>query len=195
MKRARSLFTPRTISKALGLGRKRRRPYKPFSLEYIAVHEAGHAVSAVVLGLPLKAVDIRRHWHTDSIDDLAGKGEAAAMPHIIRVMSGIFAEARVNEAMVSNVPGPEDHPDLKRALGLATAAFCKLFTRDDICWDCIKSEILRNGEFVVPLYNSALEAAKGLLEDHWAAVRTVADLLLERGRLTGEEVAALVGAS
>ena len=74
---------------------------------YIATHEAGHAVSAVVLGLPLDSVDIRRRTLSDGrisvgfsdtghikVNDVKRMDEKTLISHLSSIMAGPIAERR-----------------------------------------------------------------------------------------------------
>jgi hypothetical protein len=87
--------------------------YDPNDPRFVAVHEAGHAVSAIVLGLNLASVDIKRRRLPDGgismgftdtgktgLEDIGGKGEEAALPHVIQSLTGALAESKVNERLM-----------------------------------------------------------------------------------------------
>src|ERR1700731_705226 len=105
MKKPKRLFKERRRSGVIGKEPER---YNPDDMRYIATHEAGHAVAAVVLGLGLKSVDVRGRRMPDGnhsagftelqvpSPDIASKGEDGAMPYLIQSLAGAYAEAKVN---------------------------------------------------------------------------------------------------
>jgi hypothetical protein len=85
----------------------------------IAMHHAGHAVSAVVLGLGLKFVDLTPRRSADGrirvgctvIEEIDagviyGKGEEAVFPHLIQCFAGGLAESLIDgqEARRQDLP-------------------------------------------------------------------------------------------
>ena len=174
--------------------------YDPNDLRYIATHEAGHAVAAVVLGLDLAGVDIRRRrlpggrvsiGFTDcklNTRDVMGKGEHAAMPRLVQLMAGPLAESAVNPA-ADYGSGPSS--DLEGARQVAVIAICEAVldgTRSQID----AAEQRRNEPRIIALLDSAEVAAADLVRNYDQAITRVASLLLEREVLSGEDVADVV---
>ena len=97
------------------------------------MHQSGHAVSAVVLGLGLKSVDIVPLRTPDgrkmdgltalqiSASAMDGKGEAATFPHVVRCFAGGLAEALI-DPHVRNADRLQE--DLDEARRFAAAAVC-----------------------------------------------------------------------
>jgi hypothetical protein len=182
----------------------RQQPYDPNDPRFVATHEAGHAVSAIVLGFGLKSVDIKRRrvpgipgglsmGFTDSgrvdVEDVAGKGEEAALPHIIQSMTGNMAEARVNHRL-AECNGHE--ADMRDASRVAVVAICEATERGDGRLEITPEEIERNAVRLQALWERATSAAARLIDAHWPAIERVAALLLQRESLAGDEVAAIV---
>src|SRR3954469_17251718 len=92
--------------------------HDPNDNRFIATHETGHAVSAVVLGLPLSAVDIKRRELPGGLtslgftgtrpvntQDVLGRGEGVALPLMVQCLTGMAAEVRVN-VLATESSGP-----------------------------------------------------------------------------------------
>jgi hypothetical protein len=178
--------------------------YDPNDRRFTAIHEAGHAVTAVVLGLPLASVDICEREMSDGgvalgcsdlgildVMDIIGKGEVAVMPHLIHSMAGAFAEEKVNP----QARGRDCNDlDIKHQHRLAMYAMCNptkvkpIFGR--LLW--VPGEQKRIEGPVNALKESARTAAARIVAEHWSAIEEVAARLLERERLSGAEVADIV---
>jgi hypothetical protein len=169
---------------------------------YIATHEAGHAVAAVVLGFKLKSVDIKRRpllggkvsvGLTDTgpvnLDDVAGKGEDAAMPHLVLTFAGYMAEGYVNPRVYE---GGGYHQDLEDTRRTAAAACCALTERKGGGLEVRPEELRRNRDRLTALLTSASTTSNELVQQHWSAIEEVAALLLKSQRLSGAEVEVVV---
>jgi ATP-dependent Zn protease len=140
-----------------------------------AIHEAGHAVIALRLGLVFDHVttipddaaetDGALHW-TDL--QSAGDLEIAATADAIVLLAGPFAEARITDTTLHEVLAGD-------AAGEDREALATLGLDDD--------------EFV-----AASRDALALVEQDWPAIERVADALLESDTLDFDEVEALVAA-
>jgi len=145
------------------------------NLRVTAIHEAGHAVIALRLGLVFDHVTTvpdddaetegALHW-TDL--QSAGDLEIAASADAIVLLAGPFAEARLIENTLHEVLAGE-------AAGEDREALATLGLDDE--------------EFV-----AASRDALALVEQDWAAIERVADALLESDTLDFDEVEALVAA-
>jgi hypothetical protein len=171
---------------------------------YIALHEAGHAVSAVVLGKKLKKVNIKSRvvpggvsvGFTDSgrlnLMELAGMGEEAAMPHLVQQFTGPIAELREN-------PGARDsgafNDDLAGARCIAIASICEMTHIGGGQVGVTPEEQRRKEGRLAAFWTAAQQKAEQLVNDHWEAICKVRDLLLKKLELCGEEVAAIVKAA
>lgn len=143
------------------------------NLRVTAIHEAGHAVVALRLGLVFDHVTTvpDEHAETDGAlhwTDLqtAGDLEIAATADAVVLLAGPFAEARLTETTLHDVLAGD-------AAGEDREALATLGLDDD--------------EFV-----AASRDALALVEQDWPAIERVADALLERDSLDFDEVEALV---
>jgi ATP-dependent Zn protease len=143
------------------------------NLRVTAIHEAGHAVVALRLGLVFDHVTTipDEHAQTDGAlhwTDLqsAGDLEIAPTADAIVLLAGPFAEARLTESTLHEVLAGE-------AAGEDREALATLGLDDE--------------EFV-----AASRDALTLVEHEWAAIERVADALLESETLDFDEVEALL---
>lgn len=142
-------------------------------LRVTAIHEAGHAVVALRLGLVFDFVttvpderaetDGALHW-TDL--QSAGDLEIAPAADAIVLLAGPFAEARLTESTLHDVLA--DDPAGEDREALATLG-------------------LDDDEFV-----AASRDALAMVEEDWPAIERVAEALLESETLDFAEVEALV---
>ena len=160
----------------------------------IAFHEAGHAVVAVRLGLPLQYVTIKRvvyadgtsmgHCHYGDLDrgKYCGAG-GALMPYIVQCLAGPLAEFTLRAD--PDIFGGSGKKDYEEAFALAALAL----------YDGPKSapEVTVNASD--PKYkqvvDQAFQEAQRLVGINGPTIAKVAALLQKRGRLTGDEVEAV----
>ena len=198
MRRPKSLFRQRARK-----GTHRVDQYDPHDPRFVALHEAGHAVSAVVLSLPLESVDIKRRRLTDGtdcvgftavklrIEEIAGKGEEVARPWLIQQLTGAIAESLLNER-IAEYDGDRD--DIRALHRIAALAICGRVEADGrIVVD--PAEIDRNRGRLNVAVKDAYQAATDLVCAHLTALVEVANQLLRRKYLPGGDVAAIVHAS
>lgn len=167
------------------------------ALLFTATHEAGHAVAAVVLGMPLVEVDIRTHKDSfgrsalgvttcsDRFNHDATDRVAEALPRIIQALAGLLAERLVNPR-VSESKGHET--DVEAAWHLATIARIPVVFASGIRQPPDPSEINRNLPEIELLIDKATEAACELVNDYEAAINIVAARLLQKRCLSSKEV-------
>jgi ATP-dependent Zn protease len=171
------------------------------ALSDTAVHEAGHAVAAVVLGEKLLSVDVRQRQLPDgrlqlgltdcegvnAIDSL-GMGHQAALTHVIRAFAGPVAEALVNPDFRAGHSG-----DIASVRELVSLAFGRGVAKDGQVvfagWDEVRQD-----DRVLDLLRSAQADAIRLVDHHWEAISAVAVRLLEEEQLSGDDVASIVNA-
>jgi hypothetical protein len=167
----------------------------------IAIHEAAHAVAAVVHGIDLISVDIKKTKMGDNVregcafvepiepSDIIGKGRDAAMPHLVLSLAGPMAQDNVYPGYLDDFP---DSSDGKRALAIAAAALFDVTRHDDFL-DAFDSVELKCQ--VEVLLASAIDEADRFVDDHLLLIIKVAGLLFERDELTGDEVRSIVNAA
>jgi hypothetical protein len=177
--------------------------YDPNDRRYVATHEAGHAVAAVVLGIELVGVDLQRRRRPDGTTSLgftnapvptravAGKGEAA-LPYVAQCLAGPLAEMAVNPGLLESSGG--DAGDRNGARMIAAVAVCEAVECGAGRAEITPEELHRQGARIDGLMSAALAAACDLVNDNAPAIGLVAEALMERGRLSGAEVAAIVNA-
>jgi|GEM_PF-4364229 len=143
--------------------------------EFIAMHEAAHAVVGLVLGCEVEQVEIQDRAcfdYPDSVGsariDLTGHNSVFAMAVCL---AGTIAEATVNSDVYDQAVWRVDleyvvrHSINAQRRGLGTP------------------------EVAIP---AAMILCRGLVAHHLAAIRRVAVSLLEKGELTGDEVRVIV---
>jgi hypothetical protein len=167
------------------------------------MHEAGHAVAAIVLGFDLKSVDIVGRQTPEveilgvaesgrvRISEFAGKGEEVALPHIIHSMAGFLAESKVNPH-VNDSEFDGHRVDVEDANWVAIVSICDSTKGADGFQVITREERERNDDRVQAVFRRGVVAAAKLVETYLPAIEEVAALLLKRKRLTGAEVAAIV---
>jgi hypothetical protein len=163
----------------------------------VATHEAGHAVAAVVLGLDLEYVDIRRGERPDGTRDDAhvftkhpplrefvGKGYEFARAQMVMTCAGPAAEVKISPLAVVFGAARKDYPDALRFAGLALSEVLP----DDTPRPLTEAE---EAERLV-LFERAKAEAAAFVEEHWDAIQRVAARLVETKYLTGTQIAELV---
>ena len=171
-------------------------------IRFIAVHEAGHAVSAIVLGFNLTSVDIKRRrlpngrtsmGFTDTgrvaVNAVMGNGEDVALPHIAQCLTGPYAESLLNPGVLYHGAASEDMNSARR---VAAVALCKATKSRNGMTTIAPEEIERNQDRIHALIMKGNDVAIRVVKDHWIAITQVAELLIERKQLSGAEVAAIV---
>jgi hypothetical protein len=175
---------------------------KPADTYHTAIHEAGHAVAAIVLKLPLKHVYVGArgdfggegisHGHTDLGNicwgDFVGVGPDIVMPRIVQSFAGPMAEVRVN---------PDRH--ILSGMGVKDNELAHKWAAISL-YDGPVSEdghilLDANDSRIPSILETALERATQLVETNWPAIAKVAERLTKRKTLTGEEVATIVNDS
>lgn len=167
----------------------------------IAIHEAGHAVAATVLGMDLRKVDILRRRLPDGTQSLGftecpvrvteGQyGRDLARSHIMQTMAGPMAEMAVNSAEVAGLGAFEN--DRGNAIRCAAMAVCELEVVNGRQSIIRPEQMERKQGEIDALCEAGVEDANLFIVEHWASILAVADALLKRRSLTGAEVAAIV---
>jgi hypothetical protein len=153
--------------------------------------------------MSLMGVDVRERRLTDgrnsvgftdtapvTLQEVMGRGEEVARPLLIQIMAGPLAEERINPSTF-HTDGQDD--DVSQVHRVAVAACCEPLVHPDGTTSFSAGEQRRSGARINELKRSANEEATRLVTDHWGAIERVADRLLERGSLSGTEVAEIVG--
>lgn len=149
--------------------------YDSNDVRFIATHEAGHAVSAVVLGIGLESADIHRHRLPDGgvslgftktsplhHTDITGKGEDGAIHHEVQCLTRPLAEAVVNPLAVYT---DGDHHDVESARRIAAVALYRAGD-DGGNMTIIPVEIQRNAERLAWLVSAAYEAVGPVVSEN-----------------------------
>jgi cell division protease FtsH len=169
----------------------------------IAVHEAGHVLARILLGLgELTAVTIDTasggFTESTSPDDLVDTAEQCEH-YLLVTMAGRAAEQVVYGSTLSG-SGGFAHSDLAKATQLATAmevslGFGKrlpLLYRDPDHWQAMIRQDRELALHVHRRLDRAEAAARKLVRCHRSQLEMIADELEARGTLEGPELAALV---
>lgn len=164
-------------------------------LESIAIHEAGHAVVGVALGLVLLAIDVEP-------DELGGRGHTSFEPagpwfeeagDSSRAAAGSELAGRrakfIERVVTTYLAGyaAESKQNGRDALDSAGFDF------REAVMDWLNLELLNDEERTVRLA-TLRDRAKALVERHenWQAIEALAAELLRRRRLSGQEVRTLL---
>jgi hypothetical protein len=181
-----------------------RKSNNPQDLRFVAVHEAGSAVVAVVLGLDLEEVVLWPHpkvagWWVGCTDlspqtdcDMEGCGEEAAMPQLIWCTSGTLAELWENPAVPDTLGCFRDFANFNIVFESATSGLTE--TDEGTTGDTPADRERKDAAFHARMA-AAREKALALLNEHRQAVLDVTDVLMRKKRLSGKEVAAIVHAA
>ncbi|MFV3073141.1 AAA family ATPase [Niveispirillum fermenti] len=167
----------------------------------IAVHEAAHAVAGA-LELPgqLRSVTVLPN-HSGAHFRSSGLETGASMRALIRVTLAGRAGEEIVYGMPANGSGGHPDSDLAKATALTAQMLGSYGFGDGLAW---KGEVspqnvaamLRQDPTLAAQVEAELsvqyKAAKDLLHRHRSALDAVADLLLDRGTLTGAEVEEIV---
>jgi hypothetical protein len=166
------------------------------------MHEAGHAVAAVVLGMRLWSVTARQretsdgksregftHFEGAPRSGIIGKGEEAARPLMVVFLAGSKAEASVNDRAFSDSRYDLDN---EAASQIITIALCPATPTPDGLFPVDPAEINRNLGRFNKVLAEADRAATDLVNQYLNVIKKVAERLLERQELQGDEVVAIV---
>jgi hypothetical protein len=166
---------------------------------WTSIHEAGHAVAAIVLGLPLKLVSIAEinDPDTDGISrerfdhgnicwaDYFGNGTEAVLPWMIEALAGPAAESLGRAHGFRWSDGGSKDLETARAFA-ALSLYRGTITEDQVLTFDLTDPALRSA------VDHAFHEARLLLEPRRATVSRVARVLRDRKELSGEHVAEIV---
>jgi len=168
----------------------------------IAMHQAGHAVAAVVLRLGLRSVDLKQHRLDDGriligftvIEELDasaidGQGEEAAFPHLIQCFAGGFAESLIDGELRDS---DRLQADVDEARRFAASAVCGISKTVNWRMEVTAKAQRQKKRKLELLERAAMAASSSLVKRHRSAITRVADMLRERTDLSAVEVAAVV---
>jgi len=163
----------------------------PIEDRYSAIHEAGHAIAAVLLDLGLRDVSIGKRrlpngmliggdfrWAGVALEDLAGKGDMA-IPPMTLYLAGPVAEFRINPSPLD----PNVSDDFHRALEMAEHAAGEVTDLGQGHF-----QIATTTSAKMAIYAKGRGAAGALVDEHWPTIEALADLLQARRTMTGQEV-------
>lgn len=180
------------------------------NIEHIAIHEAGHAMAAIVqrgLGA-LTGVSIRQTHDVTGMTGVVDYGRGAYTRADFQAMLREILAGRAAEAVFFGQPsagaGGSAASDLARATSIATAvvtAFGLGDAADDLAWQGLYETNLVPGLlFANPavraqvnhLLSEAYSDALAMIRKHAPGVKAIANLLLEKDALTGQEIGDLL---
>ena len=162
--------------------------YNPDDPFFIAMHEAGHAVAATILGFPFAGVDVIRRTrqdgrtsagmtHTKDLDpkDVVGKG-AAALPRMIQTMTGPCAEELVNPDAFRQRAADQDR---KHIIQIARFAIAGRMENDEP-QPILPAQLTANETKIRALISKAEAEGRTFARQYEKAIRKVAAALQER---------------
>jgi ATP-dependent Zn protease len=164
----------------------------------VAIHEAGHAVVQELLGAaPVTFLDLQYQHKAGELaigaktghqlitpDEFAAMEDDALMKYMAVTMAGINAE----HIFLSRVH-PKWDASRRQAMAASEGDGDSLGNLEFVWVDLKKRP---KAEFEVLLQKAGTLALR-TLEQHWQMVVDVADAALDRQRLTGEEICAIMG--
>jgi hypothetical protein len=196
-------YKKRPSQRPEGTGRERR--IEMNDIRHIAVHEAGHAVAAIVQGVALNSVDIEEKrtpdgmWSrgfTDSPIAFQDTSEATVMPFIIQSLCGPLAEMRVDpngkEKAVLTTAFQGDYSVCNQLAAIVVHEDTSGEKGDLVIHS---DDVRRNRDRAQEVVERAVPLASALVDANWNAIDAVATRLLEAKFLTGSEVSAIVAAN
>ena len=183
------------LPKAVRRGRMMSEEIGPIEGRRSAIHEAGHAIAAVLLDLGSRDVSIGKRslpggmliggdsrWAGVASGDLAGKGDMA-IPPMTPYLSGPAAESRISP----RPPDPDVSDDFHRAPEMAEYAAGEV---TDLGQG--HSRVATTTPAKMAICTKGRGASGTLVDEHWPTIEALADLLQARRTMTGQEVSAFV---
>jgi hypothetical protein len=223
LKRNDRIAFERRFSRAIVMGTNAKPHRRWFKRRFIApvataYHEAGHAVVAVVLAVPIEVVEIFPCGDGGQVQlrrasfptyDLRRADDRAFVEHIVMgLFAGIFAETRwlrrcgyvheANQTQAKALTGGSIY-DMRKAADClmsvcAAETYLPSFTAnlpDSVLPDPLSGAVVTQAHFAAAWEGLEIKTS-ALLHAHWPAVRDVAAELLREQRLDGQKVVALV---
>jgi ATP-dependent Zn protease len=163
-----------------------------------AFHEAGHAVIAIVMGMNLVSVDIKRRPMSDGRISVgytkcpyrATRDEGEAMSHMIQSLAGLAAEARLTDDCDRSFVACES--DMDDAFKIGSALLCDWLVGPNGSKIIPPEEQAKHSETILALMKKAEDQAVTMVTNYWPAIEKVAELLLRKQFLSGAEISAIV---
>ncbi len=169
---------------------------------HTAIHEAGHAVAAVVLGIGLESVSIKKRWMPDGkvaggmadFGDIDGRkyvgaGREAIMPYLTCVVAGPLAEFLVDPTIMNGIGHLDDFEKLRVFAYLALSETPQVDGQPLVIDE---EDVASKRGQMADLARACFDRAKKLLDENGEAVEAVACQLVDRHELRGDEVVAIV---
>jgi hypothetical protein len=180
-------------------------PRSPQDLLRAAVHEAGHAVTAVLLGVDeVERVTIERSASSSGHTSLVGKSRDFALrdeleSRVVCLLAGRAAEQVLLNGY-STAGGGDAASDLALATNLVCMWHCALGMAGDLTWrgSPDQAQMLMNIDAklrakVAGDLQRLSDRAEHLLRNHLTIVVAVSELLRERRSLNGNDLRSMVG--
>jgi len=160
-----------------------------------SLHEAGHAVAAIVCGYRVNSIDIipqvvpgtggqmgkaGAELQLPTLETITGRGEEAVCGILVTLLSGYLAERGVNAS--AQLEQNHENSDGGRAMKFLAFAIAPPFTQNEQVVTRVDQDQFRD------IWKRAEDKAAILLETHAAAVGALANLLETKGRLSGVEI-------
>ncbi len=168
-----------------------------------AFHEAGHAVAAILTGIPFEKVyvvkevdhasrpvgqkigEVVRHLNKP---DLAGKGEEEARRQVLMAFAGPYGETFAYPGLQPFVP--QEDGDIQGVMGILRFIFCE-FTMKDGQAVFSREELTTHKVTMERLLNEGSPNAARFCAEHAATITKVAEALLRDHELSFDQVVAL----
>lgn len=146
-----------------------------------AFHEAGHAVARAFVGATITPIEVRENGDGESHGTgtrwtCRSEGEHAAWDYLLMLLAGAYCEARHARDWVTEIllgPASGDHEEAQATIAwLVDRGFA---VDADAAW------------------RRAEASTQAFMRQRWSAITRVAEALVQRGRLSADDVAALAG--
>ena len=146
---------------------KRKRKRRALRDLAIAYHEAGHAVAAFALDIPVHNVSI--------VPDEKREGHVRLAVHY----------SNTQDAVTLSLAGPAAQEHRQRRKGLRFSDYLDDYS---YAWDCLREILSDDG--AAKLFHELEQRAKDIVtsEKYWPAVEAVAEALVRHRKMTGRQV-------
>ena len=146
----------------------------PIEDRYSAIHEAGHAVAAILLDLGLREVSIGKRrlasgmligggfqWEGVALPDLAGKGDLA-IPPITLYLAGPVAERKINPKAINPAALSDDFLQALKMAGYASGVVTQTGPG--------RYQIVGTQPAQMAMYQKGSGRGGVLVDDHWSTI-------------------------